>query len=138
MDPPLMAWFLGWSAFAITHHLDPILSRVANVPDGMNLMWNTAYPLPAALLAPIALTLGSAFAYNLMCTLAVALSAWTAFLVIGRYVRHRPAAAGGGLLYGFSPAVVAQSPGHPFLTRRVGAPLALLVFPVFLIRRRYP
>ena len=138
MDPPLMAWFLGWSAFAITHHLDPLLSTVANVPDGMNLMWNTAYPLPAALLAPITLTLGSAFAYNLMCTLAVALSAWTAFLVIGRYVRHWPAAAVGGLLYGFSPAMMAQSLGHPFLTLGFVAPLVLLVFDDLLIRRRYP
>src|SRR3989442_14695518 len=102
----------------------------------MNLMWNTDYPLPAALLAPITLTFGSAFAYNLICTLAVALSPWTAFLVLGRYVPHWPAAAVRGLLVGFFPSVIAQSLGHPLLSLGVVAPLGLLGPDDLLIRRR--
>ncbi len=56
---------LRWSSFAITHHLNPLVRSAVNVPDGVNLIWNTALPLPCALLAPITLQLGRVFAYNL-------------------------------------------------------------------------
>jgi len=60
---------------------------------------------------PFTSSLGPIFSYNLLVTLALALSAWCAFLAVRRYVESPVAAALGGLLYGFSPYMVAQSQG---------------------------
>ena len=60
-------------------------------------MWNTWLPLPGLLLPPV------------LVTLADGLSAWSAFLAIHRYVPSHGAAACGGLVYGFSPAMVGPS-----------------------------
>ena len=43
----------------------------------------------------------------MLVTLADGLSAWSAYLAIHRYVPSHGAAACGGLVYGFSPAMVA-------------------------------
>jgi hypothetical protein len=70
-------------------------------------------------------------------TLALALSAWFASVAFRRYVRSYPAALLGGLVYGFSPAMIAQSSSHLHLT--LGAvlpPLMLLAVDELLHRQR--
>jgi hypothetical protein len=72
-------------------------------------MWNTWVPLPGLLLSPLTLTFGPVLSFNVLATLAYGLSAWSAYLAIRRYVPNHGAAAVGGLVYGFSPAMMAHS-----------------------------
>jgi hypothetical protein len=125
---------LSWSSFALGHHLNPLFSDVINAPYGVNLMWNAAVPLPAALLSPLTRAFGPVLGYNLLITVGVALSAFTAFLALRRYVQHLPAALVGGLVYGFSPYETAHALGHPHVAVAFIPPLILLV-PDDLLRR---
>src|SRR5580704_1877825 len=55
-DVNLFAWFLRYSATAISHGQLPALFTTAlNAPRGVNLMWNTAFLLPGMLLTPVTL-----------------------------------------------------------------------------------
>jgi hypothetical protein len=134
-DGLLAMWFLKWLPFAISHGDNPLLTNYLDYPAGVNLMWNGSMPLVDLVLAPLTTTLGPIFTYNLMCTLAVTLSAWSAFLFIRRYVERPLAAAVGGLLYGFSPYMMAHLLGHPALFIVFIPPLIFLLLDEALVRQ---
>jgi hypothetical protein len=69
--------------------------------------------------------------------LANGLSAWAAYLAIRRYVQGHLAAAAGGLVFGFSPAMRGQS-NHPHISFAVLVPLMLLAVDEILVRQRRP
>jgi hypothetical protein len=108
-DPGIFTWSLRWTPFAIGRQISPLFSDYLNHPDGINLMWNTWVPLPGLLLSPLTLAFGPVLTFNVLLTLGYGLSAWSAYLAILRYVPNHGAAAVGGLVYGFSPAMVAHS-----------------------------
>jgi hypothetical protein len=108
-DPGIFTWSLRWTPFAIGRQISPLFSDYLNYPDGINLMWNTWVPLPGLLLAPLTLAFGPVLSFNVLLTLGYGLAAWSAYLAILRYVPNHGAAAVGGLVYGFSPAMVAHS-----------------------------
>jgi len=135
-DPWLFVWFLKSDQLAVTHAHSPLFSHELNVPGGVNLTWNTSVILPGVLLAGVTAWLGPVFTYNLLVTLALPLSAWAASLVFRRYVRSQLAAAVGGLLYGFSPYMVAHALGHLHLILAVTPPLLLALLDEVLVRQR--
>ena len=135
-DIGIIVWFLRWIPFALGHAQNPLLSTYLNAPHGVNSMWNASMPLAALATWPFTSTLGPIFSYNLLVTLAVALSAWCAFLAARRYVESPLAAALAGLLYGFSPYMIAQSQGHLHVTLAFIPPLMLLIFDEILVRQR--
>jgi hypothetical protein len=135
-DPPLFIWYLQWLPFALGHHLNPLLTTYLHYPQGANLMWNTSIVFPALVLAPVTVVFGPITAYNVLCVLAVATSAWCGYLAARRFTRSWWAAAAGGLLYGFSPYMVSQSLGHPFLIVAVYPALAVLFADEILVRQR--
>jgi hypothetical protein len=137
-DPQLAIWFTRWVPFAVSHGLNPFLTDYVDYPAGVNLMWNTASPLLGVLLWPVTDRFGPVVAYNLAETLALASSAWVAYLAFSSYVRGTLAAAIGGLLFGFSPYMISHSLGHPSLTVAFTVPLMLLVFDDILVRQRRP
>src|SRR5690349_4200197 len=134
-DPPVFIWYLRWVPFAIGHGLNPLFTSYLDFPDGINLMWQTSVPLLGLLLAPITLTLGPIFAYNLLMTASMALAAWCAFLAFRRHVEHPWAAGLGGLLFGFSPYMLAQSLGHPHVGVVFICPLMLIAFEEAVLRQ---
>jgi hypothetical protein len=137
-DGALMMWFLQWTPDAVEHGLNPLFTTHMNVPDGVNVMWNTSLPLPGLLLAPVTAASGPVLTFNLLLALALALSAWCAAIAFRRYVHNRAAALLGGLVYGFSPYMVAQSLGaHLHLTVVMLVPLLLLVLDEILVRQRW-
>jgi Dolichyl-phosphate-mannose-protein mannosyltransferase len=136
-DPILFIWHLRWLPFALGDGHNPLISNYMAYPPGFNLMWNTSILLPALVLSPVTLLLGIVVSYNVLVTLALALSAWCAYLAFRRYVR-REAAAVGGLLYGFSPFMFAQSLNHPHMTLAPFPPLALLLLDETLVQQRRP
>jgi hypothetical protein len=113
-DPGVFIWFLRWTPFAAGRQISPFFSDWLNHPDGVNLMWNTWVPLPGLLLAPLTLAFGPVLSLNVLLTLGYGLSAWSAYAAIRRYVPNHGAAAAGGLVYGFSPAMIAHA-HHPNL-----------------------
>src|ERR1700730_3117663 len=61
----------------------------------------------------------------------------TAFLPIRRYTNSWLAAFLGGLLYGFSPFMVAQALGHPQMTAAFTPPLMLIALDELIVRQRH-
>jgi hypothetical protein len=136
-DGALFMWFLQWTPYALEHGANPLFTTHINVPEGVNVMWNTSLLLPGLLLAPITTTFGPVLTFNLLLALALALSAWCAAIAFRRYVRSPAAALLGGLVYGFSPYMMAQSLGHLHLTLVFLVPLLLLALDEILVRQRW-
>ena len=134
-DPAIFIWFLRWVPFALEHGHDLLVTHYLNYPDGVNLMWNTSLPLPGLLLAPVTTRWGPVLSFNLLLVLAYGLSAWCAYLAIRRFARGHLAAAVGGLIYGFSPAMRVQS-HHLHMTLAFLVPLMLLALHEILVRQR--
>jgi hypothetical protein len=138
-DPQQFMWFLSWPMFAIANGANPFFTNYQYYPAGVNLMWNTSVLLPGLALSPITWLGGPVLAYNVLATASLALSAWTAFLLIRRFISGQVAAAVGGLLYGFSPYMTAHSLGHPVLTAAFMPPILLLLLDdVIRVQRRAP
>ncbi len=138
-DPQSFMWFLAWYPHAVVHGLNPFFTNFGDYPNGANLLWNTSIPLVSLVLWPVTATFGVVVAYDLMMTTALALSAWCAFLLLRRYVRSPLAAGVGGLLYGFSPYMFAQSLAHPQMTMAFVPPLILLLLDeIVRVQRRNP
>jgi hypothetical protein len=137
-DPEQTIWTLGWPLHALAAGHNPWLTDYLDYPDGVNLMWTPTPIAPALLLSPVVLAWGPVVGYDLLMTLGPALSAWSAAAAIHRLVPHRGAAFLGGLVYGFSPYVLAQELGHLGFVMAWLPPLALLLLHELLVRRRWP
>ncbi|HZV52191.1 MAG TPA: hypothetical protein VFD49_20805 [Candidatus Dormibacteraeota bacterium] len=135
-DPVFFIWCLGWVPHQVLQFGNPLYTTDLNHPFGANLMWNTSVVFPALVLAPITLAFGPVASYDVLVTAGLALSAWCAFLAARVYVRRQMAAGVAGLVYGFSPAMTAQSLGHPNFTVALFPPLVLLALDEVLVRRR--
>ena len=133
-----VTWFMGWTPYALAHLQTPLFTTHIDYPTGVNLMWNTALTVPALVLWPLTWAFGPEVSTNAAITLALAVSALAAYLAARRYVRSRLAAVLAGLVYGFSPLMMSQSPGHVHMTIAFFPPLVLLAFDEILVRRRIP
>jgi len=125
-DPSVMMWFLTWWPHALTHNLNPFLTKVIWAPIGYNLAWATSMPGLSLLAYPITRRFGAVVSYNLLCLMAPALNATAAYLLCSRLSRRFLVALTGGYIYGFSPSVLGHAlAGHLFLTFSPWAPLLL-------------
>jgi len=132
-DPPQFMWFFSWPAYALTHGQNPFITHALDYPSGVNLMWNASMLLVGLVTWPVQALFGPVLTFNLVETLAPALSAWTAFLWMRRKVAHPAAAALGGALFGFSPGMLGQLLGHPHIAVAFLPPLMLMVLEDLLI-----
>ncbi len=119
------AWFLEWTCYALVHLHNPLATDWGNYPYGVNGVTNLSMPLLGVLGTPVTLAFGAFVTTTLFFTLAFPLSSLSAYVLISRWVRWRPAAFVGGLLYGFSPYLAAQGGSHLNL---VFVPLPPLIF----------
>jgi hypothetical protein len=126
---------LGWVAHAVAHGLNPFFSNGMFVPTGVNLAQNTQGPLLGLAAAPITLTYGPIVTANLLLVFAMPLSAAAAFLVLRKWRVWAPAAALGGLAYGFSPYMIGQATGHPVLFFLPLPPFIVSTLVSILLRR---
>ncbi len=134
-DPQLFIWYLGWIPHQLSHGLNPLFTDYLAYPPGVNLMWNTSMIFPAIVLWPVTALLGPVVAYNLLITAGIALSAWCGFLAARRFVDRDLPCFLAGLVYGFSPGMIAQALGHPHVVVALFPPLALLLGHEILVRR---
>ena len=136
-DAQQTIWFLTWTPFAIGQHHNPLISTYLNYPNGVNLTWNTAMPALGVLFWPFTAVWNAVLTYNVVTTAALAVSAFFAFLAIRRYVHGDVAAAVGGLVFGFSPGMIAQDAAHAnVVASAITIPLAFILLDELLIRQR--
>jgi hypothetical protein len=127
-DAVLFGWLLTWTPRAVAQGDLPLFSDALNHPDGVNLMWNNGMVLPALLVAPVTAAFGGLAAVTVLTALGLAGTASSAFWCLRALAVASGPAAVGGLLAGFSPAMVAQAAGgHPNLVLNVLAPVLLLL-----------
>ncbi len=135
-DPQLFIWYLGWIPHQLSQGLNPLFTDYLSYPPGVNLMWNTSMIFPAVLLWPVTALVGPVVAYNLLVTGGIALSAMCGFLAARRFVDRDLPCFLAGLIYGFSPALMAQALGHPHVLVAAFPPVALILGHEILVRRR--
>jgi hypothetical protein len=135
-DPPQFMWSFAWPGAALTQLHSPFTTDVVDFPVGVNLMWNASMLLVGAVTWPITALVGPIATFNVVETLALALSSWTAFLWLRRHVSNSIAAAAGAALFGFSPGMLGQSLGHPHVTAAFMVPLIFIVLENILIYAR--
>ncbi|HEY6786797.1 MAG TPA: hypothetical protein VI365_05755 [Trebonia sp.] len=123
-DTDQFAWYFRYDATAAAHFRLPALTTVGmNAPQGISVMWNTFMLLPGVLLAPVTLLAGPQASLTVVMTAGFAGSALAMIAVLRRWGASVPAAALGGAVYGFSPALVQSSLGHYDLQFAVLPPL---------------
>ena len=125
-DVDLFAWFMRFAATAVAHgHLPALVTTALNTPRGINVMWNTSFLLPGVVLTPVTLLLGPQVSLTIALTIGFAGSAASLFWVLRRWGASTWAAALGGALYGFSPALVDSGIGHYHMQFAVLPPLII-------------
>jgi hypothetical protein len=128
-DPSVMIWCMVWWPYALSHRVNPFISRLIWAPTGFNLTWSTSIPAVSLALAPITFAFGPVVSYNIAAVLAPAFSAWSVFALCRWLTGNFAAAVVGGLLYGFSPYEVGHIVGgHLSFTVNFVPPLCLLLF----------
>ena len=100
---------MAWVHYALEHGLNPFFSHAMFVPGGLNLGINTASPLLGFVTTPLAPFVAPVTILNLLAVAAMPISATAAFFVLRKWEVWLPAAAIGGLVYGFGPNMVSQN-----------------------------
>jgi hypothetical protein len=112
-DIDQFTWFVHYAATAVAHGRFPALITTAlNAPGGVNLMWNTSFLFPGMLLTPVTLLAGPQTSLTVVLTLGFAGSAASMFWLLREWGASLTAAALGGAVYGFSPALLESGIGH--------------------------
>jgi hypothetical protein len=135
-DAELFMWMLAWVPYSISHGLNPFFTDFLVYPQGANLLWTLIPIVPGLLLSPSMVLFGPVASYNLAMTLALATSAWCAYLAVNSLVQDRLGAFIGGLVFGFSPYMLAHSLGHPNLVICATPALVLLILTELFVRQR--
>ncbi len=113
-DQTMWEWFFAETAHAVATLHNPLGTRLQNVPDGVNMMANTAMFGVGVPLTPVTLLFGPTVTYVLVLTLGLAATGYAWYWLFSReLVRSRLAAAVGGLFCGFAPAMISHANAHP-------------------------
>jgi hypothetical protein len=126
-DHQAFEWYFGASAHNVATFSNPFFSDRQNFPDGVNLMANAAVTGLGVPLAPLTLLLGAHVTFFVVELLGLAGTAAAWYWFLRRRGLVRPAAAVGGWLTGFAPAMVSHANGHPNF-------VSLFLLPVILDR----
>lgn len=137
-DPVQMVWFFGWTAHAVATAHNPFFTMAANVPFGVNMAQETLMPLLGVLFTPLTLLAGPVSSVTVCFVAAMPLSAASAYAVLRRWQVWTPAAALGGLAYGFSPYMVNQGGSHLNLAFVPLPPLIVAALVELLAGPRHP
>jgi hypothetical protein len=125
-DPFAFVWFLAWWPWAIAHHLNPLVTHLVWVPEGVYLAWVTSVPLlgfigwPLTMISPV-------LTFNVFVLGGPVLAAWMAYFLCLKITRQPPAAIIGGFLFGFSSYEMAQDTAALNLSFTACVPLLLLI-----------
>lgn len=128
-DPALYTWFLVWTPFALTHHMNPLYSNYMVYPHQLNMMWNTSMEFVSFLMWPVTASLGPITAYNIVTTLTPIVTGGVTFLALRRHV-STPAAVLAAVFYAFCPELVGRETTHLVLAIAFYPPLMWILLEV--------
>lgn len=134
-DNYLHTWFLWEFARAVVHGQNPFHTTLILYPIGANLAWATTDILCQIMAMPFSLLLGPVIAYNLTLVLQLALGAFFARLLCQRVCGDAAAATIGGMIFGFSPFLLAHAWGHLSLVTTFPLPVYVLALGRLLDRK---
>jgi hypothetical protein len=133
-DSYQFVWWMGWLPWSLGHGANPLYTTYLHFPLGVNGMWNTPVPVLAVLFAPVTLTAGPVAAYDVAMVLGPVASGLALVLALRVWIERWWPRAAAGLLYGFSPFVVAHtSVGHLNLVWAVLPPVLVWVVHALLV-----
>ena len=125
-DPAAYIWSMVWWPYAVSHRLNPFITRVIWTPSGFNLTWAAAIPGPSFILSPITRWLGPVVSFNTLMIFIPATVSWSTFLPCRRISGQFYPSLLGGYLFGFSPYMIGHMHmGQPNLTLIFGVPICL-------------
>lgn len=126
-DPLGFVWFLAWLPHALGEGHSPFFTTLLMAPQGANLLNSTSISLPSLLLWPVTASVGPTAGYDVLATLALAMSAWAAYFALIRIALHRASAWTGGAVYGFGGYMTGQATAHVNLMVAVFPPIAAIL-----------
>jgi hypothetical protein len=127
-DPAFILWSLKWWPYAISHGLNPFLTKAFWAPFGQNLAWTNSVPSIALIFSPITIIFGPVFSYNLATILSLALGAFGIYLICNSLNLSRTSSMFGGLIFFFSSYVWGQLLGHLNLYVIFAVPFLIYLF----------
>jgi hypothetical protein len=130
-------WFLKVIQYNLAHGLGLLHSDTINVPHGVNLAALTSMPTLGVLLSPVTALWGPVASYNVATSLAPALGALAMMWASRRWLTTIWARYVAGLLFGFSPYVMAQNWGHLFLSSVALFPVMAALIHEAVIRQKW-
>jgi hypothetical protein len=126
-DINLYQWWFGWWPHALSSGVDPFITDLMNMPVGVSLMANTSMAFPALATSWLFASAGPLATYNILSTLAPALTGFFFYSCARRMEIGAPAAFVGGLVFGFSPAIVHSLIGHLSMAMAMLLPVLVLL-----------
>ncbi|OSS42408.1 putative glycosyl transferase [Desulfurella amilsii] len=127
-DPAFYLWSLKWWPYAISHGLNPFLTKAFWAPFGQNLAWTTSVPSIALLFSPVTVIFGPIFSYNLAIILSLSLGAFGVYLICKSLNLKQISSIFGGLVFFFSSYVWGQLLGHLNLDIVFAIPFLIYIF----------
>jgi hypothetical protein len=127
-DQGVFIWSLAWWPHAITSGINPLLTDRVYAPEGWNLAWTTVIAGPSLLMWPVTALFGPVASYNILALAAPALAALCAFLFCRELTDRTGPALAGGLVFGFSTYMAAETLNHVNLALVFPIPLAAYLF----------
>lgn len=111
-DQVQYVWSFWWVAHQLTHFGNPWLTRYLAAPVGVRLGYDTLMPLLGAVMAPVTLTAGPSFSYNLLVTLAPGLAAYAMYRAARLWLPGRAGPIAAGAFFGYSGMLTSQAWFH--------------------------
>ena len=128
--------FLEWVPYALAHGHNPFFTQWQNYPVGFNTLVDPSMVALGTFFSPITYLFGPIVTWNVLLRLAFILSAMSMCLVMRRWTSWWPATFVGGLFYGFSMYMIADS-AHLFLVFVPLPPFILLLCHEIVVRQRW-
>ena len=129
--------FVKWLPFALSHGLNPFHSRMMFAPRGINMLSNTAFFLPALVLAPLTAWLGPVGAFDIGVILAPVISGYALYWVLRRYEISGAAALIASVFYAYSPYMAQEVRlGHFNLSWMFFPPLLVFLLDEIFVRQQ--
>ncbi|MEJ5299412.1 MAG: hypothetical protein WHS38_00300 [Thermodesulforhabdaceae bacterium] len=112
MDPAFYLWSFKWWPYALSHGLNPFLTKAFWAPFGQNLAWTTSCPSITIMLWPITNLFGPIFSYHFITIISLALAPYGIYLINKQLDLKKINSFIGGLIFFFSSYVWGQLLGH--------------------------
>lgn len=110
-------FFMGWLPYAIGHGMNPFFSKAMFAPQGVNLLANTSFFLPAFVLSPVTVIFGPIAAFNTAILLGPVISGCALYVVLRKYALSLWPSMLAAVVYAYSPYMGHEVPlGHFNLT----------------------